>query len=329
MTRDLGLILPSPARELWLRTRAIVNDGLRQVQGGSARYAIGGGTILAARWRHRTSFDIDIIVSPDTPLHKANDPYQSDFNRRMAEAGGKPAYSPELNKYKIAFEGGSEIDLWARAPIFGVPDKREQVEGHEQSVLSSAQILRGKLERAEMNIVRDVADVIAAAQNDPKSLEAAINSIPRAIGEYIAWSWHHANPILREEARTALRGTDEREPYYQNPGSQGARAVQAALYDALEIGVSGRGITLRIETAGGERRNLQVTPEHADEHFEEHGLNAHLKNKGPGADELREYAKAQARRGRHDFVVYREANDAATHWRTAKTAYNLPGEARR
>lgn len=329
MTSDLGLVLPSPARELWLRTRAIVDDGLRQVQGGSARYAIGGGTILAARWRHRTSFDIDITVSPDTPLHKADDPYQSDFNRRMTEAGGKPAYSPELNKYKIAFEGGSEIDLWATAPIFGTADKQERVEGHDQAVLSSAQILRGKLERAEMNMVRDVADVIAAAQHDPESLEAAINSIPRAMGEYIAWSWHHANPILREDARTALRGTDNREPNYHNLGSQGARAVQAALYDALEIGVSGRRIRLRVETAGGERRSHQVTPENADEHFEEHGLNAHLKNKGPGADELREYAKTQALQGRHDFVVYREANDAPTHWRTAKTGYNLPVEAPR
>ena len=164
----------------------MVDDGLRQVQGGRAKYAMGGGTILAARWRHRPSFDIDIIVSPDTPLHKADDPNQSDFNRRMMEAGGKPAYSPELDKYKIAFAGGSEIDLWATAPIFGTADRRERVEGREQSVLSSAQILRGKLERAEMDLVRDVADVIAAARNDPESLEAAVNSMPRAMGEYIA-----------------------------------------------------------------------------------------------------------------------------------------------
>lgn len=329
MTRDHGLTLPSPARELWLRTRAIVDHGLRQIQGGSATYAMGGGTILAARWHHRASFDIDIVVSPGTALHKADDPNQSDFNRRMMEAGGKPAYSPELDKYKIAFEGGSEIDLWATAPIFGSADKRERVEGQEQSVLSSAQILRGKLERAEMNIVRDVADVIAAAQNDPESLEAAVNSMPRAMGEYIAWSWHHANPILNEEAATALRGTDNRQLNHRNLGSRGARAIQAALYGALEIGVAGGRITLSIETAGGERRNFQVTPESADEHFEEHGLNAHLKNKGPGADELREYARAQALRGRGDLVVYREARDAPTHWRTARMAYNLPVEATR
>lgn len=329
MTTDHGLTLSSPARELWLRTRAIVDDGLRQIQGGSARYAIGGGTILAARWRHRASFDIDIIVGPDTALHKAADPNQSNFNRRMMEAGGKPAYSPELGKYKIAFAGGSEIDLWATAPIFGTADRRERVEGRAQSVLSSAQILRGKLERAEMNVVRDVADVIAAAQNDPESLEAAMNSIPRAMAEYIAWSWHHANPILGEEAATALRGADNRELSYRNLGSQGARAIQAALYDTLEIGVAGGRITLAVETAGGERRNHRVTPENADEHFEETGLNAHLKNKGPGVDELREHAKAQALRGQHDLVVYREAKDAPTHWRTAKAAYNLPVEASR
>ena len=84
-----------------------------------------------------------------------------------------------------------------------------------------------------------------------------------------------------------------------------------------------------METAGGERRSHRVTPENADELFEERGLNAHLKNKGPGADELREYAKTQALRGRPDFVIYREANDAPTHWRTATAAYNLPVEAPR
>ena len=317
MTLEQGLELPGPARELWLRTRDIINEELRRIQGGKARYTIGGGTILAARWKHRESFDVDIIVDPATPLHRADDPSQSDFNRRMKEIGGHAAYSPELDKYKIAFAGGSEIDIWARRPIFGNTDKRERVEGHEQSVLSSAQILRGKLERAEMNVVRDVYDVVKAARYEPESLEKALNAIPRETAERIAWSWYHASPMLCEDARTRLHRTEDRDDDYRNLGSQAASAVHGALYDALEIRAGGDRITVTMQTAGGAHRSRQVTPEEADEHFEEHGLNAHLRNKGPGADDLREYAKARALRREGDCVIYRETRDTPTHWRTA------------
>lgn len=317
MTLDRGLQLPEPARELWLRTRAIINEELRRIQGGDARYAIGGGTILAARWRHRESSDVDIIVDPATPLHRANDPSQSDFNRRMKEVGGNAAYSPELDKFKIAFEGGRDIDIWARRPIFGSADKRERVEDREESVLSTAQILRGKLERAEMNVVRDVYDVVRAAGYEPESLEDAVNAIPRALAERIAWCWYHASPMLREDARTRLRGTRDGGDDYRTLGGTAAGAVHGALYDALEIRAGDGRITVAMQTAAGARRSRQVTPEEADEHFEDHGLNAHLSNKGPGADDLRECAKAQARQ-REDCLIYREREDTAMQWRGAE-----------
>ncbi len=320
MTLVRGLELPEPARELWLRTRTIINEELGRIQGGDAGYAIGGGTILAARWRHRESFDVDIIVDPETPLHRANDPRQSDFNRRMREIGGNVAYSPELDKYKIAFDGGRDVDLWARSPIFGSTDRRERVEGREESVFSTAQILRGKLERAEMNVVRDVYDVVEAAKREPESLEDAVNAIPRAAAERIAWCWYHASPMLCEDARTRLRGTGNPADDYRSLGGAAAGAVHGALYDALEIRAGGGRITVTMQTAAGARRSRRVTPEEADEHFEERGLNAHLSNKGPGAGDLREYAKAQARRREGDRLIYRETKDTPTHWRGAAGA---------
>ena len=324
MTLASGLDLPEPARELWLRTRTIINEELRRIQGGNARYAIGGGTILAARWKHRKSFDVDIIVDPATPLHRADDPRQSDFNRRMKEIGGNPAYSPELDKYKIAFDGGGDIDIWARRPIFGGTDRRERVEGHEQSVLSSAQVLRGKLERAEMNVVRDVYDVVKAASCEPESLEEAVNALPRATAARIAWCWYHASPMLCEDARTRLHGTRDRDDDYRSLGSEAASAVHGALYDRLEIRAAGDRISVTVETAGGGHRSRHLTPDEADGHFEEHGLNAHLKNKGPGADDLREYAKARALERGADCLVYRETRDTPTHWRTATSEVSGP-----
>ena len=42
-------------------------------------------------------------------------------------------------------------------------------------VLDSAQILHGKLERADAALVRDAFDLIKAAEHDPRALAAAVN----------------------------------------------------------------------------------------------------------------------------------------------------------
>ena len=65
------LTLPNPARELWLETRDVVRRALEQLQPG-IEYRIGGGTILAAGWKHRGSFDVDLQVPKGTKLAEQN-----------------------------------------------------------------------------------------------------------------------------------------------------------------------------------------------------------------------------------------------------------------
>ena len=312
MTALPGLTLPSPARELWLKSRDVLTDGLRQIQDGGPEYALGGGTILAARWRHRSSFDVDVLVPPDTPLQRSEDPAATDFVRAIRAIGGEPHYSRELGKLKIGFPNGSQIDFWARTPIFGSATTREHVEGRAEAVLSSAQILRGKIERGDMNVVRDVYDVVTARTCDATALEAAVNAIPRPLAEGLAWSWHHANPVLCEDAATQLRGTNETEPQHRDLGTRAAAAIHAALYETMTIEASPRLIAVEMATGGGIVRRYPMAPTDADREFEERGLNAHLANKGPGADAIREHAKTRAARTAKTVVVYEEERDAAT-----------------
>ena len=312
MTALPGLTLPSPARELWLKSREVLTDGLRQIQEGGPEYALGGGTILAARWRHRSSFDVDILVPPDTPLQRGEDPAATDFVRAIRAIGGEPHYSRELGKLKIGFRNGSQIDIWARTPIFGGTTTREHVEGRTEAVLSSAQILRGKIERGDMNLARDVYDVATAHTRDATALEAAVNAIPRPLAEGLAWSWHHANPVLREDAATQLHGTGETETQHRDLGTRAAAAMHAALYETMTIEASPRSIAVEMATGGGDIRRYPMAPADADREFEERGLNAHLANKGPGADGIREHAKTRAAGTAKTVVVYREERDAAT-----------------
>ena len=64
--RTKDLTLPEPARTLLSRTRAILDRLRHAANAGRSGWIIGGGTILAARWRHRESRDIDLLVHPRT-----------------------------------------------------------------------------------------------------------------------------------------------------------------------------------------------------------------------------------------------------------------------
>ena len=57
------LILPEPARTLWLATHAIIERTFAQT--GGCR--LGGGTLLSARWKHRVSLagQAVLIADPD------------------------------------------------------------------------------------------------------------------------------------------------------------------------------------------------------------------------------------------------------------------------
>ena len=74
------LTLPEPARTLWPDCHALLERFFADPDSNDGGYVVGGGTILAARLGHRTSFDIDPIITsrPDlleyfdgAPRHRA------------------------------------------------------------------------------------------------------------------------------------------------------------------------------------------------------------------------------------------------------------------
>ena len=84
------LTLPPPAGTLWHAIGETVREELRSISDRQTQYAIGGGSILAARWKHRYSYDIDLVVQPDTPLGmlaEANNPAAAYSASRADPAG--------------------------------------------------------------------------------------------------------------------------------------------------------------------------------------------------------------------------------------------------
>ena len=111
------LTVTTSARRLWELVHRPIGHALAELDGGPHEFRLGGGTVLAARWHHRDSFDIDLVVERSVPL--------------------------------------SELAV---------------VDGTPTLVLDTAQILHGKLERADKVVVRDAFDLIVAAELDPHAL---------------------------------------------------------------------------------------------------------------------------------------------------------------
>ena len=94
MSKAPELQLPAAAAELWAMVRDVVDDAMTSL--GDAPYRIGGGTILAARWEHRESFDVDLTLSADTALGslRAEHGDPSGFEARLKALAEHPRTTP-------------------------------------------------------------------------------------------------------------------------------------------------------------------------------------------------------------------------------------------
>jgi hypothetical protein len=324
---DAGLMLPEPARTLWRTTRDTVRQGLDAI-GNRIEYRLGGGTVLAARWGHRISFDVDIDLDEGVDLERLEHADNVWFQQQVRKLGAIPEYSPRLNLYDIRFgERPHEqaVQLWSHQPAIARGHAVETVEGREELVLSNAQILRGKLQRAAHKLARDVYDIRKASEVDPQSLEIAVNTIRHERLDTLALDWIVGYGRIGSNAHERLRGipAGEEKNHYAL-GKVGAGAILRATYERLRIGVEADRIVVEAVTRGKDRRRMTMTADEAEEKFEAWGINGHLRQKGPGAQAIRDYAALLCRKQAGDVLVFEEENDRATQWRTATRGRNLP-----
>ena len=321
------LTLPNPAREFWLETRDAVRRALEQLEPG-IEYRIGGGTILAAKWKHRGSFDVDIQVGKDTRLEELKSDAYRWLHKEIERLGAKAEYNADLNMYRIR-QGeeaatSREVQVWGHELEIAKGHTTARVEGREETVLSTAQILRGKLARAQRHPARDVYDVGKAAGVHPVSLEIAVNTMRHDLVAKAALTWTVAYGKIGNEAHKRLVGlAPGEERHHYKIGKTGAKALLEARYAYLRLGVEDDRIVVETVTQADKHRRTTMTGGEAEEQFEAKGINGHLRNKGPGGKALREYAVELCRKRAGDVLVFEETGDRETHWRTASSGRNL------
>ena len=319
------LKLPANSAALWRETRDIVRDAVTELTGDPTRYAIGGGSILAARWQHRASYDVDIIVPPDTSPGVVLGNAASAFRQRSERLGATVTAGQREQLVRASWPG-IKVELWATAPMPQSGSREAVVDGKPEVVLSTTQILRGKLERGEDCLVRDVYDVLQAARLDRQSLVAAASAAGRSWTTTIAGIWRAANATISAKVETLNTNEPVSDP--ERLGSDGGDVLRRALYRTLEIGVDRNGILVQGTTGFGEEKPIKIQRDtHAG--FETIGLNGYLKGQRPGAGLIRLTAEQRGADVDTYTRIYREADGETLEWapRTKEEPPIRPGAA--
>ena len=286
------LTLSTTGGQLWDRVHKAIADALANLHGGPCRFQLGGGTTLAARWKHRDSFDLDLAVGRDVPLRDLAEP-GSPFRQTMADLGGTATY--HARQWVIEFDTG-EVDLVQLNPIPPGAEWEALVNGHPAMVLDSAQILHGKLERADDALVRDVFDLIKAAEHDPRALAAAVNCRSRYDTEVTALTLENADATLERDAHMQLVGAGE----IDDPatlGTQAGAALRGAVYRDVAIWTEGEQAIVECRTYGGGIHRTAIAPGEIDRRLDESGVGHYLGATAFGARRIREALHDACRTG--------------------------------
>ncbi len=243
------MTLPEPARRLWLLAFETIEEHVNALSRGPHEIRLGGGSILAARWKHRASFDLDLTLSPEattTRLAAENNPA---LDAALRALGGTPEHEPP--NYRVRFDAGW-IDIATLEPIPAGGAAATAVHGRTVQVLSTIQILRGKLERGTRSPVRDVFDFITATTTDRGGLAAAVNCLAAPRIHEIAYWWEQANETLRTAAGSQLSRVPER--FRRDPatlGFQGGETLRGAIYERTTVYAGAGRATAEVATLDG------------------------------------------------------------------------------
>ena len=183
--RTEQVVLPEPGRTLLRRTYPIL---VRRFGGDSAKagfIVVGGGTMLAARWGHRASKDLDIKVNNSEGYRAVSrmseEPMlEASLDREMHAAGARA--KQRSSQLELMYIFGDEddkdpprVDLVELAPKLPGQMIRTESEGMSFWSATNEEILAGKwIDRRNDSPVRDIFDFAVAGVRDGHALQRAM-----------------------------------------------------------------------------------------------------------------------------------------------------------
>lgn len=281
------LILPEPAQGLWRLTAEEVHRLLEYLPDDPGKYTIGGGTILAARWGHRRSTDIDLTVPEGSGLSIATEEHAAEIRERMIGLGSE---EPMLTgrHYRMDFPAG-RIEITELNPRPAAGSETCSCDGYTVEALSATQVLRGKLERTLMEEIpaRDLFDVVVASQIDVSSLHGAVNMLTPDDQRTVMATWGNAEYRVRQEAPERIQVLrEEFRRLIPDLTKHAIRAFEDARYVSTAIRRNGTEVVLTARAA----RQSSTFRSHIDDiedTLERTGMNEYFRHTAPGPTAIR------------------------------------------
>ena len=307
------LTLPEPARTLLGRTRAILDAYVTPRTPDRSGWQIGGGTILAARWGHRESHDIDLLIHPRTETRFLHPEVAPELHRRLEVAGATKITVGRFSQ--ILFEE-SRIEMLAADPHPQVGHRRAIVDGGEATVLASSQILTGKFSNRSLNPpVRDLYDLAVAGNTAPRALAIAVNALA---GDDIRWrlvSWDMECEKFAEEGPLELHGVPPRyEALRADPAAHARQAVMDAVYRHVRLLAHDGAAVVETENRFGRETRTYDSADDLAERFEGDGINAVLAAAGTDPERIRRETAAAVRKRENGTFLELGRDRAAWGW---------------
>ncbi len=283
------LTLYGPVRELFAKTRNALDEHVGRYAADAEGWKLGGGTVLSARWKHRESDDLDVVYHPDTETAH----FESQLQPAMEKAGGKAGPWGELSRVEF---GPQHVDLMKTTPTPATGHARATVNGHATTVLSTVQILSGKLRNRGLDPpVRDVYDVAVCGIEDPESLEMAINGLYPATLDSMILVWEMNKAAHAQRAAKQVKGTpDHLEQVVARPAQYAIQAAENATYTKVVIAAGQGRVTVETHCATATRRREYATGEGLAQAFESSGMNHFLQANRRNPRRIRERAAEAA-----------------------------------
>lgn len=293
------MMLREPARSIWQKHRHAV-ERLRGEAGGAGRLMLGGGSILGARWEHRRSTDIDVLLPDREALNDAHPDGPND----LAAATGGEASEMWKDRVKVAVEDGM-LDITAAAPLLPGMETRGDVEGREETVLANAQILRGKLNRTHKGVTRDAFDLVSAARADENALQQATNALTRKEWQTVCRNLINANDDMADEAEQSLGEIDPAfETDLQRLGHNAAIAVMEARYTHVRVRTADGAIIIESRTGKGPLPAERYAGTSAEEALTKSGIGEYLSSNTTAGRRTVAAALDKLLRRREDAIVF-------------------------
>ena len=265
--------------------------------------------MLAARWHHRESADLDLTVNAGAAIPALFAGPDNEFEAEIGRRGGY-AITFDRDRCTARFSTG-KLDLCALDPTPGEGHADALVDGEPSVVLNNAQILCGKLQRATRSPVRDVFDVVVAEKLDPQALVIAANTRTARELEAIAAAWQMSNSVFTYNAPLDLNGV---EPEFAGDltrlGHAAAAALTGARYERVRMYTDRDVGFVETRTRSGVERKITVEPTRIDGAFEANGLNHYLPQTGARPVHIRDRMRAACREGAE--FLHDTASDART-----------------